>query len=268
MARSDLIELINLYRFPVGRRRYALRLTRDLVAEDDSFVSLIDSALAHDEHVMALIIRWHAVRDAPTSWPKEVLELDQEHDRLWGAVASVSNALTGLGPDTPKGAAARRIVQTLFASGVLHLIHLPFIEQRERTEAWLDRLQTDFSADIITLDLTALIERLQDINTRFGQLLDKHADRRQDLSYEEVRKADNAGQLHLLQVVADIVGRYNGQKPDDDEERARLLGPILQQQQTMIDARRRRRTLRDVNPDTGEEIGDSSANDTESSTED
>ena len=84
-----------------------------------------------------------------------------------------SSLAVGLGDESEQGAAAGRLDKTLFSSGVTAIIHLAFVEQRETTAAWLDRLQGELKADVELAGVSGFVQKLADVNARFGELLDK-----------------------------------------------------------------------------------------------
>ena len=179
---------------------------------------------------------------------EEVIELDRDHDRLWGALSGACGSLAaGLGSGNEQGAAAGRLETAVFSSGVPALIHLPFVEQRETTDAWLARLRGELAADVEKAGVLAIVQRLTDVNTRFGALLDKRNEE-SNLSYADVREADSEGQIKFYQIIAMLMGR----EAENDAERARLLAPILAQNEEIGELYRRRRAVPDVDPTTGE----------------
>ena len=248
MTTAALSDILNFYRFPAGRRIYALRKTLELLEAGDPLAAKIDASISIDRNALDKQTRWQAIRDAKISWPKEVIELDHEHDRLWGALSGMCSSLAvGLGDESEQGAAAGRLDKTLFSSGVTAIIHLAFVEQRETTAAWLDRLQGELKADVELAGVSGFVQKLADVNARFGELLDKREEA-SGLSYGDVKSAEEKGHVAFLQVVAMLVGR----EAENDAERARLLDPILKQNEAIGLMHKRRRNVPDVNPDTGE----------------
>jgi hypothetical protein len=248
MASSALADIISLYRSTPGRRMYALRQTRGLLPQNDVLKTDIDTAMAHDKNVLEMMTRWQRVRSETDAWPREVIDLDREHDRLWGALSSACSAIaTGFGPDSAEGTAANHILSTVFSAGVPALIHLPFIEQRERTDTWLGRLQGEMAKDVKTAGVEPIVTRIASVNTRFGALVDQRKSG-SALAFSDVRDADASGELAFLQIVAVIVGR----EARNDVQRARLLAPILAQNDEIAELHRRNRKVPDVDPNTGE----------------
>ncbi len=248
MASAALADLFTLYRFTPGRRVYALRQTRELLPKRDPVIADIDAAVDLDRTALDLVTRWQKERAATETWPKEVVDLDREHDRLWGALASACEAIAaGFGLDSDQGAAADRLAKNVFAQGVSPIIHLPFVEQRERTRAWLDRLLGEMVADVDAAGVRPIVDRIRRTNERFGALIDK-SKAQTDLTFAEVRDADAKGGLAFLQVFAVITGKY----AKDDTERARVLAPILRQNDEIGLLYRRNRRVPDVDPNTGD----------------
>jgi hypothetical protein len=74
------------------------------------------------------------------------------------------------------------------------------------------------------------------------------------VKYREVQAARREGQEYLREAIAMILGRYyRSRDPEHVAARAVLLAPIAQQSAAIRAYRRTRRSLRDVDPDTGEE---------------
>jgi hypothetical protein len=250
MTTAALADLFTLYRFTPGRRLYALRRTRERLAPNDPLLADIDAAIEVDKKTLELLTRWQTQRRSTDNWPQEALQLDREHDRLWAALQRACHAIAvGYGPDSPQGAAANRILNSVFASGISALIHLPFVEQRERTDAWLARLTGELAADVQAAGLEPIVARLAEVNTRFGQLLDQHKPQG-GIAYEQLLQANADGELALLRIVAMLTGRT----AKDDAERARLLEPILQQNEQIAHSHRRSAKVPDVDPNTGEVV--------------
>ncbi len=250
MANVALSDQINLYRLPPGRRLFALRRTHKLLAPADPLAKDIEKAMEHDRGVLDLLTRWQKARGESITWPKEAVELDREHDRLWGALGGACSSLAvGFGPSTDQGAAAARIQDRVFSAGVPALIHLSFVEQRENTDAWLARLQGELAADVQKIGLTPIVERLAVVNTRFGEVLDAHQGEA-ELRFDKVKQADDQGQRELVVIVATILGR----EARNDAERARLLGPIYAQHDELAEKYRQRAKVTDVDPESGKEL--------------
>lgn len=250
---SSLVDLFDLYRLPPGRRLFALRKTRNLVEPDPMLVPLIETAMAKDTEALELRAQWVAARSKTPKYPPRLFSLDLEHDRLLGSMSRITFAVAdALGPETNQGAAARRVAEGAFTGGLPALTQLDFVQQRESTKVLLDRLNGPLAADIVTLGLAAVRDRLVAVNDEFGTILDAYEPEAR-MTFDRFRQEDLTGQEMMLRVVAVIAGRYNGATAGDDATRANLLAPILQQNAAVAESFRRKRSITDVNPNNGED---------------
>jgi hypothetical protein len=251
-----LVNLFNIYRMPAGRRTFGLRKVRLLVGTEPDLLHLVDDAMAQDGKVLALRGRWLVSRSKNPKYPPRLIALDLEHDRLVASMVRVADAMvSGTDEESPLGVAARRLVDGVFAAGVAALTQLDFVQQRESTGSWLARLTGDLSDDAVLIGLQPMRDRLVAVNQEFGSLLDAF-EPASKVSFEGLRKEDLLGQELMLRVVAAIAGRYTGSKDGDDAKRAALLAPILQQNDQVGESYRRKRTITDVDPDSGEVVTD------------
>jgi hypothetical protein len=251
-----LVNLFNIYRIPAGRRTFGLRKVRPLVGTQADVLLLVDDAMAQDAKVLGLRGRWLVSRSKNPKYPPRLIELDFDHDRLVSSMARVADAMaSGMDEETPLGAAARRLVDGVFAAGVAALTQLDFVQQRESTTSWLARLTGDLSDDAVLIGLQPMRDRLVAVNQEFGKLLDAF-EPASKVTFEELRKEDLLGQEMMLRVVAAIAGRYNGSKDGHDAKRASLLAPILEQNDAVGESYRRKRTITDVDPESGEVVTD------------
>jgi hypothetical protein len=72
------------------------------------------------------------------------------------------------------------------------------------------------------------------------------------VDFGQVRAARAQGQAHLLEAVAMIIGKYPKSSAEDVAARVALLGPILQQNEAIRAYLKSRRSVQDVDPETGE----------------
>ena len=255
MAQADLAHLLNLYVLPVGRRIHALRKTQTLVKAEPSLSGLNPLvSVAMEENTVALDrrTRWGEAKNEKTAYPELALVLNQEHDQLFASMERVATGMAdGMPSESPQAKAGVLLTSTLYAEGLAALTQKDFVQQRETTTVWLGRMNADLAEPIDLLGLRPMADRLRVVNEDLGKIIDEVKSRAK-VSFDEVRTADAAGQLAMLQVVADILGRFKGREPGDDAMRAKLLGPILEQNEKVGELYRRRARVTDVDPESGE----------------
>jgi hypothetical protein len=216
-------------------------------------VPLIDAAMAKDTEALELRAQWVSARSKTPKYPPRLFALDLEHDRLLGSMSKVTFAVAdALGPETDQGAAAQRVAEGAFTGGLPALTQLDFVQQRESTKVLLDRLNGALAADVVTLGLATVRDRLAVVNEEFGTILDAFEPEAR-VSFDRFRQEDLTGQEMMLRVVAVVAGRYNGAAAGDDAMRAKLLAPILHQNAAVAESFRRKRAVTDVNPNSGED---------------
>jgi hypothetical protein len=256
MPSSDLNNLFNLYELPAGRRVHALRRLHAIVKDDPNLTDLatqVASAMDTSTNTLDLRTRWAESKNEKTTYPAEVLVLNQEHDQIFASLERICTGMAqGMLPSSPQAIAATRLLSSVFALGLAPLTQKDFVEQRETTNVWLKRFDSEFSQDLATLGVVPMISRLRTVNDSLGKLIDQSR-AKSGVAWDTVQQSDTAGQQQLLQVVAAIVGRFSGRHPGDNDKRAALLEPILEQNEKVADMYRKRARVTDVDPETGKE---------------
>jgi hypothetical protein len=103
---------------------------------------------------------------------------------------------------------------------------------------------------VAELGLTRLAKRLTSLAIDYRVAVD--APEPEVVRFGDLRAARAKGQQHLVEAVAQIVGKHWRSTPEDVATRAALMAPILKQNEAIRQALRAHRTPEDVNPDTGE----------------
>ena len=241
MARS-ITSLFSLYILTPGRRIYALRRVaeRAKVHELQEFAPGIELAIAHDHETLDL----DAARTERAV--VEVREHDTEVDRTLGAIQSlISHFANGKSKD----ATAEALLGLLFPSGLSAHVHLPHVEQASANERVLKILEGNLHKQWLdTHGVRPLIIELRTNHDEFEAAM-KARDAGTP-SYDDVKEARDRGQELYLEVVAHIVSHLR----DKPEIRDDLLEPIRAQDLRIQHYRRQRRSVVDVNPETGEEL--------------
>ncbi len=99
------------------------------------------------------------------------------------------------------------------------------------------------------LGLGRLAKRLADLAVVYRAAIETPDE--STLAFGNVRAARIEGQDRLLEAVAMVLGKHHGSSADDVAARDELLGPILAQNEAIGAAMKARRTVVDVNPETG-----------------
>lgn len=144
------------------------------------------------------------------------------------------------------------LLSAIFPGGsVIEVTQSTYVEELEAVDGILTTLKSKELAPIVTeLGLTRLVKRLTKLAVDYRAA--QEAPTAETVGWDKVRAARAAGQEDLLQAVAMILGLYPKSTPEHLATRANLLAPILKQNEAIRLYLRSRRTVQDVNPETGE----------------
>lgn len=238
-----LSSLFALYTLTPGRRIYALGRVREraLAKELTVIVAAIDAAIAQDRHALDI----DAARLAPTKSPP-VRQRDTAVDRTLAVIHRLLSHFAA-GEDS---AVPSALLSNLFPINLAHHVRLPFVEQAAANERVLAVVEGE--AHKTWLDnhgLRPLIVQLRTTHDEFAAALHARDDESAP-SWDEVKAARESGQELYLQVVARVIVQFI----EDPEARDELLEPVWDQEALIRAYRRQRRTVVDVDPDTGEPL--------------
>ncbi len=273
--------LFNLYNFSSGRRLFVFEVIKtraetlrektkadeaiaegrrvELVARIDTFIPMVDAAIAHDTQTQLTERSWLAFKRSQSASEANAEAtanaFDQDIDRL---LSSIDNALKdrhrSLKKDKPELASTAFAFRTeLFPGGLLNHIHQKHIDQLASNDRVIAILTDPArSAARARMGLDDFTDGLVTANSRFRAALKTETS--PATTYDEVRAANALGQERLLRILARILGDHADINPEADEARARLLDPILEQNEKIGAYLRQNRTPPDVDPRTGDEL--------------
>ena len=251
----SLSALISIYTFSTGRRLFALAQLMK-AAKDYKLKELVahcEMALAYDQKTRALETQWAAPVVAPAG-QGVVTRIDFLVDRVLVALRDTTRAQADGHEDTGKDSIpqkAGRLLTAIFPLGVQKVTQAVFVEELAAVDGIVLSLKSKELAPIVEeLGLGNLAKRLAELAVEYRAALE--APDAEVMSFGDVRGARAQGQEHVLMAIAMILGRFPGATPDHLEARTALLGPILKQNEAIRLYLKSRRTVEDVNPETGE----------------
>lgn len=246
-ATLSLASYVNLYIFTVGRRLFALRKVLATPSLREALVTHIETAITHDKETRAMLHRWAQQKAGPVR-KSEARSIDHKIDATLGAIQDVlEGPHKSLPPEHPERQAAETLLAELFPRGVGVHITQSHVDQLSANDLVLGVLKKhEHAAAIEARGLSAYVTRLGELNDSFRKELER--DKAPELTFDTVEAHDALGQENLVRVFIKILAE------DDDATRSELAAPILEQNEAIGEHMRRRRTVPDVDPDTGEEL--------------
>lgn len=241
--------LIKLATLTSGRRLLALRRMRpEAVAMHLlNLVAFIDAAIAHEKKTRGLETRWLALRKATNMHSPKASALGGLIARLITGIRDAAY-LYALGADEAAEAEVERFVEEVFPAGVFAVTTMQSADKAAEVSRIVDLLQGPLAPQVAHFGLTYLVERLATTNDAYRDAL--YVD--EPVDFATVREAREQGQDMTRQIVAQVMGMYPLDTPEHLAARDRLLGSIMQQDAAVREYRRSRRSVPDVDPDSGD----------------
>ncbi len=252
---SSLSTLLPLYSFSTGRRLFAFRqlltLTQSPAHPFPTLETHLTTAIAHD-NVTRDLERRYATTPAPApNGISEAKRVDILVDRTLSAIRDAAAAqATGADPGDPIIATSEKFIRTIFPKGVNDMTSLGFIDELAAVEGIVKAFQGELAPIVAELGLTRLAKRLTKLAGEYHAVL--NAPDPEVVRFGEIRAARAQGQQHLLQAVAQILGKHWRDTPEDVSARAALMAPILKQNEAIRQSLRTHRAVEDIDPVTGE----------------
>lgn len=232
-----------------GRRILALRRVKK-VAQTRNLIHMvthIDKAIEHDLETRRLDNRWREKRDGAGAGPS-LTALHTLVEKLLAGIRDVAE-LHRLGASDAVAVEVERFIDKIFPAGVHAITTLPTVEQAAELERILALVRGPLAPRVADFGLGRVIERLARASEDYRSAL--HA--RDPLDFATVCDARDQGQIHLLEIIAMIVGAYPlANDPEHEAARRALLAPIIEQDKAVRACRCHHPTVPDVDPDSGE----------------
>lgn len=250
---SSLSEFLNVYVFPPGRRGFVLRSmaeeARRLALED--LAQGMEQAVEHEGQLRDMERTLAA--DQARRAPPRLRELDPELDLTIGAMFRQLSEAAAVLKGTPRAEAAERILGDLFPEGAAAVVHAAYPEQAAECESVLSKLQREYADDVRAAGIEPYVERMAVLTPEYVSLV-KAYDTGDGVTSDQVRAAREQGQENLLVALVKVLGHYADPTPQNLQARAELLAPFRFHTEAIRRYYRSRRSVRDVDPDTGDEL--------------
>lgn len=206
-----------------------------LTAVHDTAQALSDVRKAYDRSRSASQARGKAVA------------LDNAIDRIIGAVAHTAQAnLNAMPEDDPVHVASAKLLRLILPLGASAVTTLPFEDELNAVQGMLADL--DGQPGLAeAAGVSHLIERLRTLTPAFEAELNKT---KTIVEFKQVEAAQARMQTALMLLVAQLIATWG----DDPPALSRAFAPIDFQCSRVRALRSSRRTVRDVDPESGEEI--------------
>lgn len=257
---GDAAYFSNLHRYPTGRRVHALTEVERRAREKGIAHVAVHArrGVLHDQATLALEHERRGERRAIYGADAPTFDNLLDH-ALLGFEHYLQTQVRVFTADSVRGKAAGKLQASLFPRGAAALTRLAFMEEHEEVNVLLARVDTKELAEAVAVlpDARPLLDRIRELNQLYGKSLKDYG--RPVPSLEELQAARDRGQELMVETVVLILAHYIMNAPDDDEDRAYLLEPIIRQNELIRQARRRRRAPGELDEEPGTDGTDAEA---------
>jgi hypothetical protein len=242
MRRYHIESFVNVQKLNAARRAIVLERMRHILGSMpdpglDPLRTQSEQALQLQREALALIQARRGSRE-DVMHAQGAKELDAKLDKVLSMLYVNLSTLVELF-DGEKAQLAQKVREAVFKDGVASITGRPFVEQHELVKLLVHDLRTgELASAVLALGLQAWVERLQQLNTVYGQ----HLTRPERVDAERVRTADARAWVALVEVVTSVILLYPRNSEADIAGRHRLLGPLIEQEQEAALLRSRRRS--------------------------
>lgn len=253
MSYGTLQPYFSFYRFPSGRRSYALYRVAERARERGltDIAEAAETVIEQCQQTADMQATWNRSRSTPQGRRLEAARLDVLLDRLLGGLASQLASTVHAFGDEELGKRAAALQSQIFPEGALAITRLSYENELESAEVIHRRLLGPFASDAAALGIGPFIDRLGELIPQYREALGQETQR--DVTFDQIREARSNDQEAMLRVIVMILGRYPGADQADREVRVHLLAPFMDQQRRLREGFTNRRPAGDIDPDTGEE---------------
>lgn len=248
---SDLASLFNLYVFPTGRRLFAHAQVLKLAQQQgiNDLAAHGSAAIKHDRKTLALEQEWGSDETRPRP-DADATRIDNHLDRALSAFRDAAQALAdGADPEDEIVPMVNSLQKEIFPAGVAAITTLPFVEELAVVEGIVTKLKGPLKKTVDELGLSRQVKRLTKLAEQYRAALTAPS---ASLKFGDVRAARARGQDMLLETVVIILSRHRSSSAEDVSARSALLEPILNQNEEIRRYMRSRRTVTDIDPETGQ----------------
>lgn len=207
------------------------------------------AAIKHDRKTLGLEQEWGADETRPSA-DADATRIDNLVDRTLSAIRDAAQAQAdGADPEDEIVPMVNSFLKAIFPAGVAAITTLPFVEELAVVESIVTKLKGPLKKTVDELGLTRQVKRLAKLAEQYRAALTAPS---ATLKFGDVRAARARGQDMLLEIVVIILARHRSSSADDVSARSALLEPIVNQNEEIRRYMRSRRTVTDVDPETGE----------------
>ena len=240
----SLTEFVDMYNFGPSHMQWAAR--NSLAAHKDRGLADTDSAEALQRFLKKvgahISLRAEVLTEENRPANPQLMAIDRRVDVTYSRfVRRIRMELDLYAPDTKRGQAAARMLDSPLGMPISAVTSVDRIEQMSMLKNIIKSVERDFSSELATLELKSHFQLLKDQTAQFVELMTLDSNRKRLPSRTELEEARKDLQAEMTGCMFRILGNYPNLTEKDLEMRTTLLGPFAIQNDRIGDYLRRRR---------------------------
>jgi hypothetical protein len=237
-----------LYKYSLGSLKYILTRTRERLEElgNQEAIELVDEALEKHEIAVDADYQWNQTKREDRLKRQGTVKLDDKIDETLSSILNVVEGFTKMPDGSEQCDCAEEIIEEFFPEGVYPVTSMPFDDQHTHVDGLVRRMREDYPDHMEELNLTGLVDRLDELNEEFGRKLDPVG----GVEYDEVQAAYTEAEDAFHRAFVNILDAYS----DDMETLNYVLEPLMEQRELTRRYQKRRGSVPPVDPESGEPV--------------
>ncbi len=252
-SKDTVEDLVNLHVLPPGRVVFAMTATlTELKDSPDKpmrvFVERVRNQALRtwDEEQ-----KWLRSRRGEEGFLQAVRAADRIADARLNGFDGQLESLVHLIDDPELRKAIEEIKEVVFPDGPHIVVSAEYAEQVGYVLAAMNRLREEHAHEVVTLKLANHVDTVTEAHLALQRALNSG---QRGAGFDAVISARAALQRVVRVLIARAVSKHPGWNEGDRPERMKVIGSLLVQNRQVDNYLRRRRPVRDVNPETGQEL--------------
>lgn len=254
-----ITEFADIYQFGPSHMQWAAR--NSLAAHEDKGLENEDSTQALESFLLRVTdhIRLRSEVAAEENRPTNPLlvEADRKVDGTYSKfVKRIRSDRELYGPESERGKAATRMLDSPLGMPISAVTHVERIEQEALLKNIIQEVESRFSDELDTLELQSHFTLLKEQTNEFIELMSVDAAQPRLPSRTGLEEERRELQAQMCGCIFQILGAYPGVGQADMEMRTVLLGPFAIQNDRIAEYNRRKRGGGQIPPEVDEDTGE------------
>jgi hypothetical protein len=236
-----------MYKYPLNAIGFIVLRMFEILQEVGNQEALEAARKARTKFERASELRydWEQTKNESPVTNEGAQAIDDEIDVTLTHLKKGAETFTALKAQTEEKELAEEFLDELFAEGVYPITSQPFAEQYTTVRHLLQRLNGRFAEHVEKLNLTTLVDQLEELNQQFADAIKFDVEQ---VTYDEVQAAEAEAEEAFHKMLIRVMCDYK----DDLETFHQIMAPLHEQRARMKRLLKDRANVPPIDPESGE----------------